>query len=85
MRRPAPDPGVVYHEEHNPPPAEVAGRVVQRDDDREDTVRHRLEVYRVNTAPLVEHYRARGVPVHEVDGARPIEVVQGEVLGLLER
>jgi adenylate kinase len=84
-RRTDPGTGVVYHVEHNPPPAEVAGRVVQRDDDREDTVRHRLEVYRVNTAPLVEHYRARGVPVHEVDGARPIEVVQGEVLGLLER
>jgi len=83
-RRTDPETGVVYHVEHNPPPAEVAGRVVQRDDDREETVRHRLEVYRRSTAPLVEHYRTVGVPVHTVDGDRAIEEVQREVLALLD-
>ncbi|HEX2211067.1 MAG TPA: adenylate kinase [Longimicrobium sp.] len=82
-RRTDPDTGVVYHVEHNPPPAEVADRVVQREDDREETVRHRLEVYRQNTAPLVDHYRQAGVPVHTVDGGQPIDAVQGEILGLL--
>ena len=82
-RRTDPETGVVYHVEHNPPPADVADRVVQREDDREETVRHRLEVYRQNTAPLVDHYRQAGVPVHTVNGGQPIDAVQGEILGLL--
>ena len=84
-RRTDPETGSVYHVEHNPPPAEIAARCVIRPDDVEETVRTRLEVYRRNTAPLVEHYRAAGVPVHTVDGARPIETVQAELLGLLRR
>jgi adenylate kinase len=84
-RRTDPETGVVYHVEHNPPPAEVAARVVQRDDDREETVRSRLQVYRENTAPLVDHYRAAGVPVHTVDGDRPIDAVQDDVLQRLSR
>ena len=41
-RRTDPETGNVYHVEHNPPPAEIAARVVQRADDSEETVRHRL-------------------------------------------
>lgn len=84
-RRTDPETGQVYHVEHNPPPAAIAERCVIRPDDAEETVRNRLQVYRKNTAPLVEHYRAAGVPVHRVDGDRPIEAVQNEILGLLER
>ncbi|HEX5869236.1 MAG TPA: adenylate kinase [Longimicrobium sp.] len=84
-RRTDPETGTVYHVEHNPPPADVADRVIQREDDREETVRHRLEVYRQSTAPLVDHYRQAGVPVHTVDGDRSIDAVQGEILGLLGR
>lgn len=79
-RRTDPETGVVYHVEHNPPPPEVSERVVQRPDDREETVRHRLEVYREATEPLISFYRESGVPVHTVDGARPIEEVQREIL-----
>lgn len=84
-RRTDPETGTVYHVEHNPPPAEIAARCVQREDDREETVRHRLEVYRQNTAPLVEHYRAAGVPVHTVDGDRAIEAVQADLRSRLGR
>ncbi|HEX2219835.1 MAG TPA: adenylate kinase [Gemmatimonadales bacterium] len=84
-RRTDPETGRVYHVEHNPPPAEVAGRVVQRDDDREDTVRHRLQVYRAATEPLVAYYRESGVPLYPVDGDRPIDQVQDEILELLGR
>ncbi|HEX6039923.1 adenylate kinase [Longimicrobium sp.] len=77
--------GVVYHHTHNPPPSDIAARCVQRDDDREETVRHRLEVYRQSTAPLVDHYRQAGVAVHTVDGTRAIPEVQAEILGLLGR
>jgi adenylate kinase len=54
-------------------PAEIAERVVQRPDDREETIRHRLDVYAQNTAPLVEFYERSGVPVHRVDGDGPID------------
>lgn len=84
-RRTDPETGVVYHVEHNPAPAGVAERLVQRADDREETVRHRLEVYRQNTAPLVAFYEGDGVPVHRVDGDRPIEEVQAEIKELLAR
>jgi adenylate kinase len=84
-RRTDPETGVVYHVEHNPPPPEIAPRCVQREDDREETVRHRLEVYRENTAPLVDYYRQAGVPVHAVDGSRAIPEVQAEILALLGR
>jgi adenylate kinase len=83
-RRTDPETGAVYHLENNPPPADIASRVVQRPDDQEDTIRHRLSVYDQNTAPLVEFYEASGVPVHRVKGDRSIEQVQSEILERLE-
>jgi adenylate kinase len=60
-RRVHPASGRTYHLKFNPP--RVEGRddatgepLVQRDDDREETVRKRLEVYRVQTRPLVDYY-----------------------------
>ena len=84
-RRTDPETGSVYHVEHNPPPAEIAARCVIRPDDAEETVRTRLEVYRRSTAPLVEHYRAAGVPVHTVDGTRSIDEVQAGLRALVGR
>ena len=53
--------GRIYHVKYNPPKLEgkddVTGEaLVQRDDDKEDTVRKRLEVYSAQTRPLVEYY-----------------------------
>jgi adenylate kinase len=79
-RRTDPETGTVYHLQHNPPPAEVAERLVQREDDREATVRRRLAVYEEMTAPLVEHYRRSGVAIHPVAGDRAIDDVQRELL-----
>src|SRR5437870_45264 len=61
-RRIHPASGRTYHVKFNPPRVEgrddVTGEpLVQRDDDREDTVRKRLEVYRAQTRPLIEYYR----------------------------
>jgi len=56
------------------PPAQAercdrcGGRLVQRADDREGTVRHRMEVYARETAPVLEHYRAAGL-LREIDGS----------------
>jgi len=69
-RRVHPGSGRIYHVRFNPP--QVAGKddatgqdLIQRDDDREETVRKRLNVYRAQTRPLVEYYSAwaaRGDP-----------------------
>ncbi|MDR2092733.1 MAG: adenylate kinase [Azoarcus sp.] len=61
-RRTHPASGRTYHIRYNPPRVEnrddVTGEpLVQRDDDREETVRKRLEVYHAQTEPLVEFYR----------------------------
>lgn len=82
-RRTDPETGLVYHVTYNPPPAEVADRVVQRVDDLEETVRHRLDVYARQTEPLIAYYDAQGVPLHSVDGTRPIDQVQAEILDRL--
>lgn len=62
-RRTHPGSGRTYHVKFNPPKTQgrddVTGEpLVQRDDDREETVRRRLEVYRAQTRPLVEYYGA---------------------------
>lgn len=84
-RRTDPETGRVYHVDHNPAPASIADRLVQRPDDREETVRNRLRVFRESTAPLVAHYESTGVPVYRAEGDRPIERVQEEILSHLGR
>jgi adenylate kinase len=64
-RRINPQSGRIYHVDFDPPPQE--GRdadgteLAQRDDDRAETVRRRLEVYHSQTAPLVAYYDERGL------------------------
>jgi adenylate kinase len=84
-RRTDPETGRVYHVRFNPPPAEIVERVVQREDDREETVRRRLAVYREQTAPLIRYYGDSDTPVHAVDGAREIDLVQRDLRELLAR
>jgi adenylate kinase len=54
------------------------GELVQRDDDSEATVRNRLEVYRRQTEPLIDHYDRAGV-VARVDGAKKPDEVYEEI------
>ncbi|SIO90566.1 Adenylate kinase [Nocardiopsis sp. JB363] len=65
-RRSCPECGRVYHVEYDAP--KVAGKcdkegaeLYQREDDREETIRHRLKVYREQTSPLVEYYSGEGL------------------------
>jgi adenylate kinase len=73
------NPTHIYHVELDPPKHEGicdqdGSRLIQRDDDREDTIRHRLEVYHAQTAPLIGHYDALGL-LRRFDGTRtPNEV-----------
>jgi adenylate kinase len=58
------------------------GALLQREDDREETIRKRLAVYREQTAPLVAYYRGRGL-LREVDGRGDIDDVFARVCRLL--
>lgn len=78
------DSGHIYHQAVNPP--KVAGvcdvdgsPLYQRQDDRPETVRKRLEVYRRETAPLIAYYRKRSV-LETIDGNRSIDEVAESIL-----
>ena len=87
--------GRSYHVKYNPP--KVAGKddvtgedLVQRDDDREETVRKRLEVYHRQTEPLVDYYRkwgtsgdAKAPKYHRVDGTRSVDEVRDAIFAAL--
>ncbi|HUF67757.1 MAG TPA: adenylate kinase [Longimicrobiales bacterium] len=80
--------GVVYNRHFEPPREEgkcdVCGSaLVQRADDREETVRRRLEVYREQTAPVLDWYEGAGVAIHHIAGDRPIDAVQADLTALL--
>jgi adenylate kinase len=58
------------------------GELYQRDDDQEDTILARLEVYARQTDPLVQYYRQRGV-LEEVDGTGQQEAVAARIAAVL--
>ena len=80
-RRVHPASGRVYHIKFNPPRAadrdDATGEpLVQRDDDREETVRKRLEVYRAQTRPLVDFYKRQGTAkYHRISGTGSLDEV----------
>ena len=93
-RRVHPGSGRVYHVDHNPP--KVAGKddvtgedLIQRDDDKEETVRKRLEVYHTQTKPLVDFYQklsaAKGTPkCAKVEGIGSVEQITAKVITALD-
>ena len=80
--------GRVYHEKYNPPTVkwidDIDGsQLYQREDDKPETVRHRIEVYNEQTAPLIKYYREKGVLV-EIDGTQSIEAVTEDIMKAVE-
>jgi adenylate kinase len=87
--------GRTYHVTFNPP--RVAGKddvtgedLIQRDDDCEETVRKRLEVYHSQTKPLVEYYAkwaasgAPGAPQHvKIPGVGSVDEIRGQIFSAL--
>jgi len=81
--------GHVFHEKFNP--SKQAGicdydgsELYQRDDDKAETVRRRIQVYLEQTAPLIAYYRERGI-LHELDGAQPIEQVTAALMAVVAK
>jgi len=67
-RRSDPDTGKIYHLTYDPPPADIANRLVQRTDDTREVFERRLAIYRDKTAPLIPFYDAKGL-LRRIDGA----------------
>ena len=94
-RRVHPASGRTYHVKFNPPKVEdqddaTGEPLVQRDDDREETVRHRLEVYRRQTSPLVGYYTRwassgdAGAPKYrKISGLGPVEEIKQRAFAAL--
>lgn len=93
-RRVHEDSGRVYHIEHNPPKTagfddETQDPLIQRPDDKEDTIRNRLNIYHSQTKPLVEFYQ--GLPATQsdaptfstVDGLGSLDEVQARLVTAL--
>ena len=95
-RRVHPASGRSYHVRFHPPKAagrdDVTGEpLIQRDDDREEIVRKRLDVYHAQTAPLVAYYRdwaatgdARAPRYRKVDGLGSVDAIRDAVLAALK-
>lgn len=82
--------GRVFHLETNPPRADdrcandAPHDLFQRDDDREETIRARLEVYRERTQPLVEHYQRQGL-LRRIEADGSLDEVQTRLEAAIAR
>ena len=86
-RRVCKENGHTYHVEFDPPKNEGfcdqdGSPLCQRDDDKPETVRHRLDVFHEQTQPLVEHYEGEGL-LRRFDGTRAPDEVNGHIRATL--
>ncbi len=86
-RRVCPGCGAVYNMIYNPPKndeiCDVCGtKLIQRDDDRPETIKRRLAVYRRDTEPLVEYYRKKG-KLASVNGVGAVEEITDRIIAAL--
>ncbi len=87
-RRTCKECGCGYHVKFDPPRQDsicdaCGGNLFQRDDDQEETIRKRLQVYADQTSPLISYYRDADV-LMELDGMQPIPQVQEKIISLLQ-
>ena len=88
-RRVHPGSGRIYHVDYSPPlrpdgDDESVEPLVQREDDHEDTVKKRLNVYHEQTRPLVNFYRALdAVQYHQLDGVGAVDDITRHIMGVL--
>jgi adenylate kinase len=73
----------IYHVDFDPPKHEDVcdqdgSRLMQREDDKEETIRHRLQVYHAQTEPLIDYYDEAGL-LRRFDGTRSADEVHAHV------
>jgi adenylate kinase len=81
-RRSDPETGRVYHVKFDPPPAEVAGRLIQRSDDTEEVLSKRLGEYHEKTAPLIPYYEGTGL-LRRIDGVGSMDDIRARLFAVL--
>ncbi|HSB51562.1 MAG TPA: adenylate kinase [Dissulfurispiraceae bacterium] len=79
--------GQMFNVYSSPPKKEgvcdkCGGALFQRDDDKEETIKKRLEVYNAQTAPLIDYYGKKGI-LKSVDGTGSIDAIFAQVCGTL--
>ena len=80
--------GGTYHIKYNPPVKEgicdlCGGTLMQRDDDKPETVARRLTVYHEQTQPLIEYYEGNGI-LKTVDGTKDVDEVFSDIVEILD-
>lgn len=81
--------GATYHVEFNPPKKEgvcdtCGNELIHRDDDKEETVANRIEIYTKDTKPLIDYYKDKDLLLN-INGNQPIEKVSESILELLNK
>ncbi|MCO5218771.1 MAG: adenylate kinase [Thermomicrobiales bacterium] len=79
--------GAVYHVESDPPKVEgicdkCGGKLIQREDDKPDSIARRLALYDNQTRPLLDYYRAKGILI-TINGDQDIDTVTADILNAL--
>ena len=79
--------GATYHIEHIPPKQEgicdkCGSELVQRDDDKPETVQNRLSVYHEQTQPLIDYYNKKNI-LKSVDGTKDMQEVFSDIVNIL--
>jgi adenylate kinase len=81
-RRSDPETGRVYHIRFDPPPSEIADRLIQRKDDTAEVFERRLVEYRDKTAPLIPFYEGKGL-LRRIDGVGSRDEIGERILAAL--
>jgi adenylate kinase len=81
-RRSDPETGRVYHIKFDPPPAEIAPRLIQRSDDTAEVLGKRLGEYHEKTAPLIPYYEKAGL-LRRIDGEGSMAEIQQRIFAVL--
>lgn len=73
--------GRTYHIIYNPPKVEgiddeTGEALIQRDDDKEEAIKHRLEVYQTSTAPLIDYYTKKGLIIDLDCSGKPEDITR---------
>jgi adenylate kinase len=81
--------GRIWHVVFDPPARQgicddCGGQLFQRDDDQEETIRHRLDVYQQQTRPLIAYYADEGTLLG-IDATGPVEEITDRVMSALRR
>lgn len=83
-RRSDPKTGAIYHLKYNPPPADIADRLVHRKDDTVEAVTTRVQKYHSETAPIVPFYADQGL-LRRVDGVGDPDEITARITQALAR